>query len=424
MIRVAKVINRKTAVVGKFFAVVVVQLCVFGIGYSWAGVPTESYGGPYLHFSSQRHWAMQTDGTVPIQIRLSAPSSNTVSVTYQATDGSGSHGATCPTNYAMDYYVASSSNTSGTVSFSPYQTSATVYVTLGNNNLSDGSRNFRLALSSPVNAALGYVRSTTFTIIDIADDSESDLEKVKASDVYQPAQFRTNVYAFEGWGGTWKILFDPVMKDNFTEPFVKKFPTVKFHYDAQDNYEGWQAKIKANFEKDNNRIVLLGYSAGGDAVTRLAAWLDKRKVPVDLAFTIDPVPVARVPGTNTVWSLLYDDKDGNFPGPWELLSTYEIPKKVERWVNLYQHQDVRTAAFLPRNLALLQGIRGAKIKGADKAPNFQKEYEKKDFVGINRKDAPNNEAAANKGHIYIMTLQDTAAIWAKELGNVAAKGKR
>jgi len=397
-------ITRVAAIVGSYSIAIVVAVWIFGSSHAWAGVPIEPYGGPYLHFDSPRYWASQSDGTVPVKIKLSAPCDKTVTVAYQASDGTGSYAATCPTNYEMDYYVANSSNIYGTVTFSPYETCRTVYVTLNDNNLSDGSRNFTLSLSSPSNAALGYVRFARFTII---DDSITN----------QEGKGQVDVYAFEGWGGTWKIS-GAFLNDFFIEPLQKKpekgkekvFPNVTLHQAAQDEFTSAQNKIESTYKKDKTRrIVLLGYSAGGDAVTRVATHLDKNKIPVDLAFTLDPVAVYRGELSHIALSLNMDGFKG-----------YTIPGIVEKWVSHYQNQDMETCRWLLKNKIAKHGIWGCPIPGVKN----ETQYKEKDFVAIRVKNPPNAKDAAKEGHIYMPKLSSTYGDWVNELGIIAGKGPR
>ncbi|HYV38361.1 MAG TPA: Calx-beta domain-containing protein, partial [Gemmataceae bacterium] len=185
----------------KRIAVTLVKACVAlllsasidGSGRTWAGTPVNPYGGPFLHFEVPSYWVGQNEGTVPVNIILSATSSQTVTVTYQATDVS----ATCPGNYEMDYYVSNSSATSGTVSFCPGQRSKTIYVTLINNSVT-GRQRFKLELSNPVNAALGYVRSASVVIFQDGPAAVSNTPQGKdlvfADEVMYAHAIKTNAF--------------------------------------------------------------------------------------------------------------------------------------------------------------------------------------------------------------------------------------
>ena len=104
----------------------------------------------------------EADGFAEFVVRLSAPSANTVSVSY-ATQGSSA------TGFGFDY-----ENASGTLSFAPGETIQTVRVPLLNDNRVEGKEGFFFSLSSPGNALLGKADALA-TIIDNDTDPSRPL---------------------------------------------------------------------------------------------------------------------------------------------------------------------------------------------------------------------------------------------------------
>jgi hypothetical protein len=89
-------------------------------------------------------------GSVALTINLNAPSSQTISVVY-ATSGTATSGSDYPA-------------TSGTVTFSPGQTSKPLTILITNDGLSEPDETIIVTLSGPINAGLGSPASSTITI--------------------------------------------------------------------------------------------------------------------------------------------------------------------------------------------------------------------------------------------------------------------
>jgi hypothetical protein len=102
-----------------------------------------------------------------ITVRLSAVSDQQATVQYATGDGS----ATAPGDYAT---------TSGTLTFSPGQTSKTFSVPIANDSLDEQNETVELSLSNPTNANLGSPPSATLTIYD--DDMPPPTVSISASD--------------------------------------------------------------------------------------------------------------------------------------------------------------------------------------------------------------------------------------------------
>ncbi len=106
-----------------------------------------------IGFSSAAYTAGEAAGTALITVSLDAPSGFTVSVNYATTAGTATAGS--------DFTSAS-----GTLTFSPGQTSRTFSVPILNDQVREGDETVHLALSSPVNGNLGTTSSATLTITD------------------------------------------------------------------------------------------------------------------------------------------------------------------------------------------------------------------------------------------------------------------
>jgi RHS repeat-associated protein len=225
------------------------------------------------------------------------------------------------------------------------------------------------------------------------------------------------VIAFEGLAGS-ALLGNDMLKQNFVSPYEKEFNNVIFKYYSQSEFLTAATFIRKNITSQvgqktiRNRFVLLGFSAGGDAVTRTvdnlatsglmvkgAGW-----TTIDLAFTVDPVAMNRGP-------------KGNVLGRAESFANFKIPerqagnvkeKMVTKWVNFYQESDTRT---------LFGGfsIIGKQIPGAENIL-----IPAKGFTGFSNqgKMIPAETAALN-GHMRITQLAVVRNRWQKELKAVS-----
>jgi len=95
-------------------------------------------------------------GAGTINVALSAPSAQTVTVDYATAPGTATEG--------QDYTA-----TNGTLTFAPGETSKTIGVPIVDDQLSEGAETIQLTLSNPVNAVLGASASATMTIEDNDD---------------------------------------------------------------------------------------------------------------------------------------------------------------------------------------------------------------------------------------------------------------
>jgi len=106
-----------------------------------------------VYFGSSSYTVNEGTASVLATVRLSAASSLTVSVRYSTTNGTATAGS--------DYTAVS-----GTLTFSPGQTSKTFTVPIINDALQEPSESAVLALSNPVNASIGAASSATLWITD------------------------------------------------------------------------------------------------------------------------------------------------------------------------------------------------------------------------------------------------------------------
>jgi hypothetical protein len=135
------------------FAVAPALLAASALGQ----IPPIDNGDGYFYpttvqFAAGEFYVAEDGGTATIAVTLSASYTKTVTIDYQTDDGT----ATAPTNYQA---------TSGTLTFSPGQTSATFQVTI-NNTGSSQDLNLYLSLSNPTGgAALGIPSEAVLTIV-------------------------------------------------------------------------------------------------------------------------------------------------------------------------------------------------------------------------------------------------------------------
>lgn len=123
-----------------------------------------------VQFSSSSYNVNEGAGSATTTVTLSAASAQTVTVDYATSDGI----ATAPSDY---------SSASGTLTFSPGQTSKTFSVSITNDSVVESDETVYLTLSNPSNATLG-ISTATLTIED--DDSPTSYSvsvTVTASDL-------------------------------------------------------------------------------------------------------------------------------------------------------------------------------------------------------------------------------------------------
>ena len=106
---------------------------------------------PTIQFTTGQYSFNENAGTVTIPVTLTGSTSLPASVNYAVTGGTATAGS--------DY-----TGGSGTLSFSPGTTSASVSINIANDATYENNENIILSLSSPINATLGAPSTTTITI--------------------------------------------------------------------------------------------------------------------------------------------------------------------------------------------------------------------------------------------------------------------
>jgi len=110
-------------------------------------------GVPTVQFASATANVNEGAGSATLLVVLSNPSVSTVTATYGTSSGSAVAGS--------DFV-----NSSGTITFAPGATSASVIVPISEDVIDESSETFDVALSNPGNATLGTIVTNTVTIID------------------------------------------------------------------------------------------------------------------------------------------------------------------------------------------------------------------------------------------------------------------
>jgi hypothetical protein len=156
---------------------------------------------PTLQFQVASSSSGEASGQINLLATLSPQSGQTVSVTYEVTGGTAAGGG-------GDYTF-----TPGTLTFSPGNTSQNVPITIEQDAVDEDNETVVLALSAPVNAALGTNQGHTLTILDddplpvvrFTSGSSSGAESVglvTLDVVLAPASARTVTVNYSATGGT------------------------------------------------------------------------------------------------------------------------------------------------------------------------------------------------------------------------------
>ena len=134
--------------------------------------------------------------TALFAVQLSHPTAQAVSATYATTDGTG--------QAPVDYQSAT-----GTVTFAPGTTEASIPVTIQGNSVREPAKMFTLALTAPVNAVLADAQATG-TIV-----NDDPVPQVSIADVT----------LVEGHSGVTNALFAVTLSGGTTEDVVMSFTT-------------------------------------------------------------------------------------------------------------------------------------------------------------------------------------------------------
>ncbi|MBL9174260.1 MAG: alpha/beta fold hydrolase [Verrucomicrobiales bacterium] len=117
-----------------------------------------------VQFTAARITFWESGGTLLVNVERSAPADTTATVDFATADGTAAQGVN---------YIA----TSGTITFAPGETRQVLPVAILNDGLVNRTRNFRIALSNPHNAALG---SRPVAVVDL-NDNDAGLQFILAS---------------------------------------------------------------------------------------------------------------------------------------------------------------------------------------------------------------------------------------------------
>jgi RHS repeat-associated protein len=148
------------------------------------------------------------------------------------------------------------------------------------------------------------------------------------------------------------------------------------------------------FTATRDRIIVVGFSAGGDAAMRFVREIGQSERTVDLVFLVDPVPVVRGPLKNTLI-------------PKESFEGYEDKAFPRKLINYYQKTDKSTFPILYGNN---HGIQGRPIPNPGKTDaqkeSFAKSLNQIEITENDYKDQYGDEFkdAAAMGHLTISTL--------------------
>jgi hypothetical protein len=199
---------------------------------------------------------------------------------------------------------------------------------------------------------------------------------------------------------------------NDWEPLVKGIANTDWHYYAQDNWQqaykdmqrlaatGKKKMVGCKELDEYNRLVVLGYSGGGDAaVTLLNRLKGYDGVQVDLVFTVDPVHLIRLRGAPVL-------AFGSFPKVGQ--NTFTYGKPFATWLSYYQQTDKNTLAILFQNR---HGVRGQEIPGATNT--------KYDAVNLTLTIKGQRMDLSADGHIIMPQHPDILAAMRKKITEVA-----
>ena len=138
-------------------------------------------------------------GSATLTVRLSAASGRTITVNYATADGTGSNGARAPGDYTA---------TSGTLTFTPGQTSKTVSVPIISDAADEDDETFTVALSNPVN-----VTGTPSATITIGDNPTLSISDVETNEADRTAVFTVTLDAV----GAFQLTVDYATSDGSAE---------------------------------------------------------------------------------------------------------------------------------------------------------------------------------------------------------------
>ena len=110
-------------------------------------------GTPTVQFTSASATVSEGAGTAILSVMLSNPSVNTITATYGTSSGSAVAGS--------DFVAAS-----GTITFAPGATSASIVVSISEDLIDESAETFDVSLISANNAVIGTIQTATVTLVD------------------------------------------------------------------------------------------------------------------------------------------------------------------------------------------------------------------------------------------------------------------
>jgi hypothetical protein len=109
---------------------------------------------PSVAFQTASSSGSEATSPANINVVLSAPTGQTVTIQYAVTGGTASGGG-------VDYTL-----TSGVLTFLPFETSKPIPITINNDTIVEANETIQITLSAPSNATLGSTLTHTYTILD------------------------------------------------------------------------------------------------------------------------------------------------------------------------------------------------------------------------------------------------------------------
>ena len=220
---------------------------------------------PTVSFATNNFRIDETAGAATVTVTLNAPSGLTPTINYATSNGTATAG--------IDYAAVS-----GTLTFTPGQTSATFQVPIINETTNEPSETVLLYLSHPTNALLGAQSSATLTILD---------------DNPPRASFDTNVFLVNEAAGSAAITV------RLSNPFIQ---AVGIDYATSDG----TAKVGTDYVQANGSLTFFpGQTSKSFDITILNNPLRTSNVTVHLSLPpggmVNATPGLFITGTLTIF---------------------------------------------------------------------------------------------------------------------------
>ncbi len=138
------------------------------LGFSGTGTGSVSGALSDVNFKTTSQTVEETEGTISVVLELNQIATDLVTIPFSVT-GTALEGG------GQDYLM-----TSSPVTISPGQKSATLYISLNNDGLMEGSETFIIGIDTPINATKGPQDIHIITIVDPPEVSFSAISSVKS----------------------------------------------------------------------------------------------------------------------------------------------------------------------------------------------------------------------------------------------------